>query len=86
MYRSMLYVPANNERFVAKAADRGADGLILDLEDSIPASEKAAARAALATAVPACRRNGADILVRVNRPIRHCIADVIGSGCARARM
>jgi citrate lyase subunit beta/citryl-CoA lyase len=76
MYRSLLYVPANNERFVAKAADRGADGLILDLEDSIPPSEKANARAALAEAVPACRRNGADILVRVNRPIRLCIADV----------
>ena len=47
MFRSLLYVPANNERFVAKAADRGADGIILDLEDSIPATEKASARAAL---------------------------------------
>lgn len=76
MYRSLLYVPASNERFVAKAADRGADAIILDLEDSIPLSEKANARAALMDAVPQCRRNGADILVRVNRPIRLCIRDV----------
>jgi citrate lyase subunit beta/citryl-CoA lyase len=76
MYRSMLYVPADNEKFVAKAADRGADGIILDLEDSIPLEQKADARAALADAAPECRRDDADILVRVNRPIRLCIADV----------
>jgi len=76
MYRSMLYVPASNARFVTKAADRGADAIILDLEDSIAPSDKAAARAALPDAVPECARNGADVLVRVNRPIRACIRDV----------
>lgn len=76
MYRSMLYVPASNDKFVAKAADRGADAIILDLEDSIAPSDKDAARAALMHAVPACARNGADILVRVNRPVRMCIRDV----------
>lgn len=84
MYRSLLYVPANNERFVAKAADRGADGIILDLEDSIPLSEKANARAALKAAVPQCRRNGAGVLVRVNRPIRLCIPDVEAAVAAGA--
>lgn len=84
MFRSMLYVPANNQKFVAKAADRGADGLILDLEDSIPPTEKANARAALKSAVPECRRNGAGILVRVNRPIRLCIADVSAAVAAGA--
>ena len=76
MYRSLLYVPATNDKFVAKAADRGADGIILDLEDSIPPEQKVAARAALKAAAPQCRRNGADVLVRVSRPIRQCIADV----------
>src|SRR3546814_3455433 len=49
LWRSLLYVPASAERFVAKAAGRGADGVILDLEDSIPPDGKVAARAALAT-------------------------------------
>lgn len=76
MYRSMLYVPATNARFVAKAKDRGADAIILDLEDSIPLSEKENARAALAQAVTTCRGGGADILTRINRPIRWCIPDI----------
>ena len=39
VWRSLLYVPANNPRFIAKAHERGADGIILDLEDSVPNSE-----------------------------------------------
>ena len=31
LWRSLLYVPATAERFVAKAAERGADGIVLDL-------------------------------------------------------
>ncbi|MBU2532281.1 MAG: CoA ester lyase [Alphaproteobacteria bacterium] len=84
MYRSLLYVPATNARFVDKAAERGADAIILDLEDSIPLDQKANARAALAAAAPQCRRHGADVAVRVNRPIRHCIADVSAAVAAGA--
>ena len=84
MFRSLLYVPANNPRFVAKAADRGADGIILDLEDSIPHTEKANARAALASAVPECRRGGATVLVRINRPIRLAIPDIEAAVAAGA--
>jgi citrate lyase subunit beta/citryl-CoA lyase len=64
--RSLLYVPATAERFVAKAHERGADAIILDLEDSIPAAAKEAARAALKDAVPAVGRAGAAVFVRVN--------------------
>lgn len=84
MYRSLLYVPATNERFVERAADRGADAILLDLEDSIPESEKTAARQALERATPAVSRNGADVWVRVNRPMRQCIRDVeavVAAGC-----
>ncbi|HVY52666.1 MAG TPA: CoA ester lyase, partial [Devosia sp.] len=35
MLRSLLYVPAHSERFVGKAHERGADAIILDLEDSV---------------------------------------------------
>src|SRR5437879_6658922 len=66
MIRSLLYVPASSQRFVAKAHERGADAIILDLEDAVAPAEKSRARAALAAAVPAVGRNGATVFVRVN--------------------
>ena len=59
MIRSLLYVPASSERFVAKAAERGADAIILDLEDAVAPSEKVAARNKLTETVPAVGKNGA---------------------------
>lgn len=41
----MLFVPADTDRFLAKAPRRGADALILDLEDAVAPQAKAAARA-----------------------------------------
>ncbi len=66
MIRSLLYVPASAERFVAKAHQRGADAIILDLEDAIPAHGKEAARAALEQAVPTVGQAGAAVFVRIN--------------------
>jgi citrate lyase subunit beta/citryl-CoA lyase len=66
MIRSLLYVPASSERFLAKAHERGADAIILDLEDAVAPQEKARARAALREAVPAVGRNGATVFVRIN--------------------
>jgi citrate lyase subunit beta/citryl-CoA lyase len=42
--RSLLFVPADSEKKIAKALAVGADGLILDLEDSVAVANKAAAR------------------------------------------
>lgn len=42
--RSYLYVPGDRPDRMASAAGRGADALILDLEDAVPAPAKAAAR------------------------------------------
>lgn len=64
--RSLLYVPAHSERFVAKAHERGADAIILDLEDSVPEDTKDQARLGLAEAVAMVRRGGATVMVRVN--------------------
>jgi citrate lyase subunit beta/citryl-CoA lyase len=64
--RSLLYVPAHAERFVAKAHEREADAIILDLEDAVPPGEKSNARAALGDAVPAVSRNRALVFVRIN--------------------
>jgi citrate lyase subunit beta / citryl-CoA lyase len=41
-WRSLLFVPVTSERFLAKAHTRGADAIILDLEDSILPAHKAA--------------------------------------------
>jgi len=76
-WRSMLYVPANVPRFLAKAPAAGADAVILDLEDSVPPDRKDEARAMLADSVPAIRAGGAsDVLVRVNRPLARAVADI----------
>lgn len=66
MMRSLLYVPAYSERFLAKAHERGADAIILDLEDSVPVEAKDLARDGLAEAVASVRQNGARVLVRIN--------------------
>jgi citrate lyase subunit beta/citryl-CoA lyase len=76
VWRSMLYVPVIVPRFVQGAAERGADAIVLDLEDSVPPGEKAHARTLLAEAVQQVGRRGADIVVRVNRPWRHLVRDL----------
>ena len=75
MIRSLLYVPASSERFVAKAAERGADAIILDLEDAVAPSEKIAARGRLVETVPAVGRNGATVFVRINSEPERLRAD-----------
>jgi citrate lyase beta subunit len=44
MRRSLHFVPGGNEKMIQKALTLGADGLILDLEDAVPADRKAATR------------------------------------------
>ena len=46
--RSYLFVPGNRPERFAKACAAGAHAVIIDLEDAVPAAEKAAARAAIA--------------------------------------
>ncbi len=83
-WRSLLYVPTNRESFVAKAHTRGADAIILDLEDAIAPGEKAAARALLGSAVPRVRQGGADVVVRVNRALRLAVPDIDAAVAAGA--
>lgn len=70
MWRSMLYVPAHAERFLSRAHERGADAIILDLEDAVPAADKDAARAGLAANVVRAGQAGAAVLVRINAGAR----------------
>ncbi len=64
--RSALFVPLADERFLAKAHARGADALLLDLEDSVPPAQKLAARARLPEAARRLAALGATVMVRVN--------------------
>jgi citrate lyase subunit beta/citryl-CoA lyase len=75
-WRSLMFVPATAERFIAKAHTRGADVIILDLEDSIPPGEKEAARAALPAAAKVVGQAGAEVAVRINRPLELAVPDI----------
>jgi citrate lyase subunit beta / citryl-CoA lyase len=83
VWRSLLFVPMTARRFIEGAARRGADGIILDLEDSVAISEKERARTLVAEAAQLVSRGGADVIVRINRPMRMTVRDleaVIGAG------
>jgi citrate lyase subunit beta/citryl-CoA lyase len=74
--RTLLFVPANNPRFVEKAYTRGADCILLDLEDSIPLTEKETARRLIKEIIPIAGKGGAEVFVRTNSPINMAIKDV----------
>lgn len=76
VWRSLLFVPVTARRFVDGAARRGADAIILDLEDSVAASEKERARELVPEAAAIVARGGADVVVRINRPLRMAVRDI----------
>lgn len=65
LMRSLLFVPGDSPRKMARALESGADALILDLEDSVAAAAKSGARAAVAQFL-AARRGGPQLWVRIN--------------------
>lgn len=65
-WRSALFMPANRPELVAKAPRSQPDLVILDLEDAVPAEQKAAARAELAGSVASLREAGLAAAVRIN--------------------
>ena len=74
--RSSLIMPVNQPRFVDKAYLRGADAIVLDLEDSVPPAEKGRARAIVKEAIPVAARGGGDVLVRINKPVEMMVEDL----------
>ena len=74
--RSSLIMPVNQPRFVDKAYLRGADAIVLDLEDSVPPAEKGRARTMVKGAIPSAARGGADVLVRINKPVEMMVEDL----------
>ncbi|MCW2529078.1 MAG: CoA ester lyase [Pseudonocardiales bacterium] len=67
-YRSLLFVPAHKPNWAAKALAAGADAIVLDLEDSVPLAEKAAARETAADTIGRLRKESEKVglFVRVN--------------------
>lgn len=84
LVRSLLFLPGNREKFLEKAAALDADGFIIDLEDSVPASEKAVARACLAKYAPMLE--GKSIWVRPNATDTPYFADDLATICATANI
>lgn len=76
VWRSMMFVPTIVEKFIEKAPGVGADAVILDLEDSIAASEKDRARGAVADVARRLAAAGLDVTVRINRPWRLAARDI----------
>jgi citrate lyase subunit beta/citryl-CoA lyase len=66
MFRSLIFVPGSSARFVEKAKTLAADIVCLDLEDSVPASEKDAARANIAGALGKRQEFQRPVYVRTN--------------------
>jgi len=64
--RSFLFVPGNRPDRFAKAVRSGADAVILDLEDSVPAGDKAAARQAVMAHGAELSKLDVPLIVRVN--------------------
>lgn len=60
-YRSLLFVPGHKEPWIDKAVASGADALILDLEDAVPARDKATAREVVRSASARLRAAGAQV-------------------------
>jgi len=76
VWRSLLYVPVNVGKYVEKAHTRGADCIQIDLEDSVPAAEKDQARILVPAVAARVRRGGADVVVRINRPLALAVRDL----------
>lgn len=75
-WRSILYVPVNVARFVEKAPRAGADAIQLDLEDSIAPEAKDDARALVRDTARRLAAAGAQVLVRINRPLAMAVRDI----------
>ncbi len=68
LFRSLIFVPGNNPRFLEKAKEIEADIVCFDLEDSVPDAEKKNARKLIQTALKSRSFYRASIFVRTNSP------------------
>jgi citrate lyase subunit beta / citryl-CoA lyase len=82
--RSCLSVPASSDRFIASGRAAAADEVFLDLEDSVAAGAKGAARDAAALALSSGEWAAATVGVRINdASTPWAVEDVLAVVCPR---
>ena len=69
LFRSLIFVPGNNERFLEKAKQLKADIVCFDLEDSVPDKEKTQARKLIKNALKSRTEFISSIFARTNSPL-----------------
>ena len=85
VWRSMQYVPAHREKFLSSEKIRHADAFIIDLEDAVPPSVKAAARENVEHGLNLLGRWNGDLLVRINAEAGLAEPDIHASVTERTR-
>ena len=75
LFRSLIFVPGNNARFLEKAKSIEADIICFDLEDSVPDKEKKQARNLIKTALKSRSQYISSVFVRTNSPLSGKIPD-----------
>ncbi len=75
LFRSLIFVPGNNPRFLEKAKGLHADIVCFDLEDSVPDKEKKNARKLIKTTLKSSSDYNSSIFVRTNSPHSEKIPD-----------
>jgi citrate lyase subunit beta/citryl-CoA lyase len=66
IWRSLLFIPANNWKMLNKAAAEMEDGVLMDLEDACPVAERETGRIFARDVTSLLRKKGIDVLIRVN--------------------
>ncbi|MER9138288.1 CoA ester lyase [Mesorhizobium sp. M0830] len=64
--RSVLYIPASNDKALAKIAQLSCDAIIIDLEDAVAPADKIAARGKLAAIFAGHADRHCEMIVRIN--------------------
>jgi len=82
-WRSLLFVPANRPKLIESAIRRGADAIILDLEDAVVPSEKESARDDLEKSIGWIVETGIEAIVRVNAPLIEMVKDLGAADLSR---
>ena len=66
IWRSLLFIPANSWKMLNKSLSQVQDGVIIDLEDACPVSERETGRIFARDIIQMLKAKGIDTIVRVN--------------------
>lgn len=81
IWRTLIFVPADNPSLIRKVPEKGADAVILDLEDAVSSANKEKARGAVKDHISYLKSEGCSVCVRINSSPEHAVLDVEASLC-----